>query len=116
MRDRGSIWNQIQQLTGLFLLTLIMSVSVIQFFHSHTKEHRSHKGGASEYSIAVEKCQICDFLVHKHQKEFILPQAYLILLSPASRPAFQIPGTVSFYEFTLGGFTNKGPPVNLSSC
>jgi len=88
----------------------MLSISVIQLLHAHHDEHAGTKSGEAAYAIALEKCQVCDFMVHKQQKEFLLTGPQSLDLPHSFPVAGQMRGMIVFYKFTLSGFTNKGPP------
>ena len=116
MKKEFSIWSYVQQLVSLLMVILVLSISAIPLFHAHHEEVKVSKTGATSYSQAIEKCQVCDFLARNHQQEFLTPTQHtmpLVLSFPLTK---QVAGTVNFYKFTLPGFTNKGPPASLSFC
>ncbi|WP_165500349.1 hypothetical protein [Pedobacter psychroterrae] len=97
-------------MVSLLQVILVLSISAIPLFHVHHEEVHLNKTDASAFSQAIEKCQICDFLARNQQKEFLKPsqqRMHLVLSFPLAK---QVPGTITFYTFTLPGFTNKGPP------
>ena len=116
MNEAINIRPVIYRIISLIMVVLVMSISVVQIFHSHTDDHHPIKTGEKEYTQAIEKCDICDFLVHKQQKEFLLPGSQQTEMPQWFSVAKPMTGSVNFYKFTLPGFTNKGPPAALSFC
>jgi hypothetical protein len=107
-----NILRKISQLGSLLLVTLLLSISVIQALHSHKSSVQSEQSSDSSDQIVSEAnpCQICDYLAHIQNKQFIIYAAVLVLA--ISVPiTFQPHSFVGNYKFTLQGFTNKGPPA-----
>lgn len=116
MKKELSIWSRIHQLVSLIMVILVLSISAIPLFHAHHEGVGVNKTGAAAYSQAIDKCQICDFLAHNQQKEFLKPSQQLVPLVLFFALARYVSATITFYKFTLPGFTNKGPPASLSFC
>lgn len=110
MKKELHIASEISRLVSLLMVVLILSISVVQIFHSHGDDQHPAKTGKTEYATAIEKCQVCDFLIHKQQKEFLLPSLQTLQLLYPVTLARKIARTAGFYKFSLPGFTNKGPP------
>jgi len=103
-----------QRFLSMLLVMLFLSISISQMLHTH-KVFASEKENLTTDSVsAVEKCEICDFIIHKQSKHipaYIVEQ--LIERSPAE-VSYNCNSCICNYEFTLQGFTNKGPPIQYS--
>jgi len=96
---------------SMLLVMLFLAVSILQLAHTH-KLFASEKENITSDSASVsEKCDICDFIIHKQSKhisEYFYPG--IIVLSPVEI-TYNCNSCICNYEFTLQGFTNKGPPA-----
>lgn len=106
--------NTYQQMIGqgisiLFLL-LALFISSLQLIHSHADRKISQYAEEEHTTTIDDQCHVCDFLVHlkTDEQHFIYP----VLPSPPLPQAivYGNPVCAGNYEFTLQGFTNKGPP------
>jgi len=114
MKEKSSIWYRMNRLSALLMAVLVLSISVIQIFHSHDHGHYTTGMGATEYTQAISECPICDFLVHSHQEDFILPEGTTVQIPQVLSIRKPVEDTVNFYNFKLPGFTNKGPPIRAT--
>jgi len=99
---------------SMLLIMLFLSISISQLLHTH-KVFASEKENITGDSVsAVEKCEICDFIIHKQSKHIpVYISESLIVRSPVE-VSYNRDSCVCNYEFTLQGFTNKGPPTQYS--
>ena len=98
---------------SMFLVVLFLSISILQLVHVH-KVFAEKENVTADSVSAVEKCEICDFIIHKQSKHvaaYISQQ--IIVLSPF-KITYNCNSCICNYEFTLQGFTNKGPPIPYS--
>lgn len=107
--------GKLHRFLSMLLVMLFLSISISQLLHTH-KVFASEKENTTSDSVsAVEKCEICDFIIHKQSKHlpaFIIPEN-LIVLSPVG-VSYNCDSCICNYDFTLQGFTNKGPPTRHS--
>ena len=111
MKKELAIWSRVYRFLSVLLVTTVLSLSVVPLLHAHNDELRSLKTGATEYTKAVEKCQICDFLIHKQQKDFVLSASPALQLPFSFSLSKTVDRPVALCKFSLPGFTNKGPPA-----
>jgi hypothetical protein len=99
---------------SMFLVVLFLSISILQLAHAHKVFPSDKENVTAESVSAVEKCEICDFIIHKQSKHVPadIPQQ-TIVLSPV-KITYSCNSCICNYEFTLQGFTNKGPPIYYS--
>ena len=95
------------------MLLLFLAMPSLQLFHFHN-ETISLSTKIDQKTIidkGSEQCKLCDFIAHKHVKEFQLPQANSFVVVMV-KPVKQYGNYIAInYTFTLNGFTNKGPPM-----
>ncbi len=105
---------KMHRLLSMLLVMLFLSISILQLAHAHRAFAAEKENTTADEVAAAENCEICDFIIHKQSKHLpaYLPQT-AVLLSPV-RVAYPCDSCICNYEFTLQGFTNKGPPN--SSC
>ncbi|MEJ7560012.1 MAG: hypothetical protein WKF66_16990 [Pedobacter sp.] len=107
------IYVKLSQLGSLLLVTLFLSISVIQVLHSHKFNVQSEQSSNSSDETVSEAspCPLCDYLTHNHSKELFIAYAAALVLPVSDPITFQPHSFVGNYKFTLQGFTNKGPPA-----
>ena len=96
---------------SMLLVMLFLSTSILQLAHNHRSLASEKEISTSDSVSALEKCEICDFIIQKQSKH--LPayfSPYMIVLSPVEI-TYNCNSCICNYEFTLQGFTNKGPPT-----
>jgi hypothetical protein len=94
------------------IAVLLLSITAIQALHHHASATYYDDGSENrEYVDSTNKCAVCDYLSHQHNKEFHLP-APVLVTAPVIKPVtLRCRSYAGIYKFTLQGFTNKGPPV-----
>ena len=111
-----NIFEICYQACSYLLVVLMLSIPLVQLFHHHENSaiEFAHQDGKTSFNKSTEKCQLCDYLTQQHGKEFLLPQP-TDLNQPLPKAikirAYVIAGN---YTFKLQGFTNKGPPAQVS--
>ena len=113
-RERNRLVQKCYHVGSILLVTLFMSISVIQAFHSHSKVVHVEQCSDHEQLAALDHCLVCDYLVHKQGKEFYLPHPPVALKLAVQTISSRPNVFVGNYKFTLQGFTNKGPPAVLA--
>ncbi len=106
--------TKMHRFLSMLLLMLFLSISILQLAHTHRAPASDKENITSDSVSAIEKCEICDFIIHKQSKH--LPASFtssIIALSPVEI-THNSNSCICNYEFALQGFTNKGPP-NLHS-
>lgn len=102
---------KIHRLISMALVLLFLSIALLQLVHIHPAPLISKKDSADRDLLSeIKKCEICDFIIHKQSKYIslnILQNA--IVLSPITI-TYNCNACICNYDFTLQGFTNKGPP------
>jgi hypothetical protein len=111
MKKGLDIWLRLHRLLSVLLVGLVLSLSIIPLLHSHNDDQRSLKSSTTTYSKAIEKCEICDFLMHKQQKEFLINSFQALQIPFSTNAAKSADRPVALCKFSLPGFTNKGPPA-----
>lgn len=102
------------QAISCLLIILFLSISVMQILHSHKAVIKTEQSDEEDNGYLTEKCQICDFFIHKHGKALHLSYPPVIS-APLPEPLSYITSSyIGNYKFTLQGFTNKGPPAFLA--
>jgi hypothetical protein len=101
----------VKALSG-FIAMLLLFITVVQALHQHGSTTNYDNGSESrEYVDSTNKCVVCDYLSHHHNKEFHLP-APVLVTAPVIKPVtLHCRSYAGIYKFTLQGFTNKGPPI-----
>jgi hypothetical protein len=108
-----NILRKISQLGSLLLVTLFLSISVIQALHSHksSAQFEQSSDNSDETVSEANPCQLCDYLAHIQNKQLFIAYAAVLVLAISVPISFQPHSFVGNYKFTLQGFTNKGPPI-----
>ena len=89
-----------------FSFNSFIAIGTYSFCSSYSKKDSTN----SDLLSKVKKCEICDFIIHKQSKYIssnILQNA--LVLSPVTI-TYNCNACICNYDFTLQGFTNKGPP------
>lgn len=115
-RERKQILKKCYQAGAMLLVTLFLSISVAQIFHSHPKvatlEHAHQHGmDGRDQVTAADKCLICDYLSHQQSKEFYINHPLVLSVPLPDAITLNTNVFVGNYKFSLQGFTNKGPPA-----
>jgi hypothetical protein len=109
---KKNILKKCHQLGSLLLVTLFLSISVIQALHNHKFSVQSIQSDNSDETVSeANPCQLCDYLSHIQNKQLFIVYAALLILAVSVPISFQPHSFVGNYKFTLQGFTNKGPPA-----
>ncbi|WP_231426836.1 MULTISPECIES: hypothetical protein [Pedobacter] len=110
IRELNGKHGLVKAISALLIFTFSF-ISFVQITHAHSNNDIEHVGDQKENVSFTEKCSICDYLVHKHGKDILLPPPFSIsYVLPDINTQFT--GVfVGNYKFTLQGFTNKGPPI-----
>ena len=99
---------------SMLLVMLFLSISILQLAHAHSVIPSNEENIITDLVSAVEKCEICDFIIQKQSKHIATDISQeIIVLSPV-KVTYQCNACICNYEFTLQGFTNKGPPTCFS--
>jgi hypothetical protein len=108
-----NIRRKIAQLGSLLLVTLFLSISVIQALHNHKCSVQSDQScdNSDESVSQANSCQFCDYFAHIHNKQLFIAYAVVLVLAISLPISFLPHSFVGNYKFTLQGFTNKGPPI-----
>lgn len=95
----------------MFLVLLFLSIALLQLVHIHPAPLISKKDSTDRDLLSeIKKCEICDFIIHKRSKHIpINIFQNVIVLSPITI-TYNCNACICNYDFTLQGFTNKGPP------
>ena len=109
-----SSYTTTHRFLSMFLVLLFLSISILQLVHVHQASDPEKENIATDAVSAVEKCEICDFIIHKQSTHILsFTVGDLIVLSPV-KVSYNCHSCICNYEFTLQGFTNKGPPAHYS--
>ncbi len=112
--EKNHIRKKCCQVISFLLVILFTAMTVVQAFHAHDTVVSTNHADQCLISYGVEKCEICDFYLHK-RCETIHPIYPPVLVTPF--PTTVIHNSQHYignYKFTLQNFTNKGPPELLS--
>jgi len=117
-KQGNKVVDKLNKTGAVFLVCLLLSIVLVQGFHLHPEqvacEHPGTEQKEEQHSFQTEKCKICDYLIHKKEKEICPDASYLqaqFLPLPVRAGGYLLAGT---YKCTLQGFTNKGPPFQAS--
>ncbi|MCD0489161.1 hypothetical protein LPB86_13050 [Pedobacter sp. MC2016-14] len=105
----------IPKLISGWLVLFLIFINLLQAFHQHHETTVSVDKTAQGEEVLTdnEQCAICDFAAHqRHEVFYISSQVDLPVPLPA---VITLNGSLQqrIYKFTLQGFSNKGPPIQL---
>lgn len=105
---------QCYRLISCLLIVVFLGISVGQLFHNHKSVIKTEQSADDDASYVSEKCNVCEFYVHKHSKFTHLSYPPVFVVAVPETITYNSSGFIGNYKFTLQGFTNKGPPA--ASC
>jgi hypothetical protein len=105
---------KIHRLVSMLLVTLFLSISLLQLVHAHAPFVSKEDIGSKNLLSAVEKCEICDFTIHKQSKYIPIDSFQNVIIVWENEVNDNCEAYISNYEFSLQGYTNKGPPLKYS--
>jgi hypothetical protein len=92
---------------------LFLFLTAIQALHQHVITiQKEDVFNGEDFVNVTDKCAVCDYLNHQHNKEFHLPAPVLVTASVTKPVTLLSRSYAGIYKLTLQGFTNKGPPRN----
>jgi hypothetical protein len=98
----------------MLLMVLFLSVSILQLAHAHKVFASENENITTDSVSIVEKCEICDFIFQKQSKHLLAYFSYSVIVLSTLDVSYNCNSCIYNYEFTLQGFTNKGPPTLYS--
>lgn len=106
--------NKIHRFLSMFLVMLLLFISILQLAHAHKVFAFDKQDISTDAVSAVEKCEICDFIIHKNSTYlpvYLVQNVIVVATKEVSPPCSSY---VCDYECTLQAFSNRGPPTVLS--
>lgn len=106
--------NSIFRFAAVIMTLLLLCTVTINTFHEHDKQIHSFAKSKTSV-IAKDDCKICEYSAHHHFNQALTSPTFTFDFKVPELPQISYGGySISFYQFTLQGFTNKGPPVVLA--